>query len=258
LTNSSRYLHDSQLRLFSYPSNIDIRVFGVRQFSAACFVTALASSSAAVPLKPPRSSLKPVLNLRGGDMVTNVAAGLIGASGAMSYISPKENIENYGISNPDETGVAAMRATSGFQMVFAALLLVDADKAHVASLFMSAAAIFISIPPNEMFEGPKAPLVAWIGFLTGLGMYSLKNEVSPWVSTAILLVNGVQLYFATKYVTSLVVIIHTPLIERNKDLFHSQGLSRCFCSVSLALFTQEHHRLVQSEEISICSWRAHV
>jgi len=207
------------------------------KFSAACFVAALASSSAAVPLKTPRSSLKPVLGLRGGDMVTNVAAGLIGASGAMSYISPKENIENYGISNPDETGVAAMRATSGFQMVFAALLLVDADKAHVASLFMSAAAIFISIPPNEMFEGPKAPLVAWIGFLTGLGMYSLKNEVSPWVSTAILLVNGVQLYFATKSTIDLYKVKKFPS-ALGVHMFKTQGQTTLCMAIYLGCLAQ--------------------
>jgi len=168
------------------------------KFSAACFVAALASSSAAVPLKTPRSSLKPVLGLRGGDMVTNVAAGLAGAAGVTSYIFPKEVFESYGVSDVDETAVAALRSQGPWQLAFAALTLVNTDKVHAAGNLLASAAVFLTIPPLETFGGPKAPLVAWVGLLAGLGMYSLKNEVSPWIATALFLANGAQVYFTPK------------------------------------------------------------
>mmetsp|Transcript_28584 Transcript_28584/g.48322 ORF Transcript_28584/g.48322 Transcript_28584/m.48322 type:complete len:262 (-) Transcript_28584:185-970(-) len=207
------------------------------KFSAACFVAALASSSAAVPLKTPRSSLKPVLSLRGGDTVTNVAAGLLGATGVASYIFPKESLENYGASDLDETALSAMRNQGPWQLALAALTLVNTDKVHAVSNLLASAAIFLMIPPLETFGWPKAPSVAWIGFLAGLGVYSLKNEVSPWVSTAILLVNGVQLYFATKSTIDLYKVKKFPS-ALGVHMFKTQGQTMLCTAIYLGCLAQ--------------------
>jgi len=216
------------------------------KFSAACFVAALASSSAAVPLKTPRSSLKPVLSLRGGDTVTNVAAGLLGATGVASYIFPKESLENYGASDLDETALSAMRNQGPWQLALAALTLVNTDKVHAVSNLLASAAIFLMIPPLETFGWPKAPSVAWIGFLAGLGVYSLKNEVSPWVSTASFLANGVQFYFMPKSMYEMYKVAKLPS-AKGFVLTKQQGMLMMSTGIYLGCLAQG---LTQAEALA--------
>ena len=59
---------------------------------------------------------KPVLKLRGGDTLTNVGAGLFAVSGAMAYISPKGNFENYKMTVTEATALANMRGAGAWQM----------------------------------------------------------------------------------------------------------------------------------------------
>lgn len=216
------------------------------KFSAACFIAALASSSAAVPLKTPRSSLKPVLNLRGGDTVTNVAAGIIGTAGVASYVFPKENLANYGILDADETALASMRCQGPWQLAFAALTLVEPDKAHAAASLLASAAVLLIIPPSEVFGGPKPVFLGWVGLFAALGVYSLKNEVSPWVITAMCLVNGVQHFFAPKAVYELYKVKKMPS-ALGTFLVKPQGLSMLSMGIYLGCLAQG---LTQAEALA--------
>jgi hypothetical protein len=193
------------------------------------FAMLMLGSTAGLKLK---EKPQPVLKLRGGDTLTNVGAGLFGLSGAMAYIAPKANFENYKMTVTESTALANMRGAGAWQMALGAIIALDPTNVHAISSFLAAAAILIGVPAFEVMAGPKAPSVIWMGILSVLGKFALDGKVSPWVAVGLYLANGLQFYFTPKGTAKMykVPVVISPM---GYSMFSLQGSAMIVAGIYL-------------------------
>ena len=67
-----------------------------------------------------------------------IGAGLFGLSGLAAYITPRGNLKQYGVDDPDPTSLAMMRCVGAWQMGEAAMILAPLDTVHALSSYAAA------------------------------------------------------------------------------------------------------------------------
>lgn len=159
---------------------------------------ALTAGTAAARLEP---ALKPALRLRGGSVLTNVGATLFGASGALAWIAPGKNLEQYGLSPADPSALNIMRGVGAWQLCASAVLLAGKQGATYASgfgLFAAGLSQLAVLPTWEYFEREKPSQVGAVALFAALGKYTLDGAVSPYVGAAVYLLVGSLIHFMPK------------------------------------------------------------
>ena len=157
----------------------------------------LVLASAAALKRPSHAALK----VRGGELGLNadtaisVGTGLTALSGLYGFMDPAGNLEKYGLTKADASGVNMARWSSAWQCVLAAIFAADPEKAVGLSGYVAAANIVALEPVREVMGCPKASQYAWIAICTALGYKTLSGDVSPWALIAVYGMNGLQQHF---------------------------------------------------------------
>ena len=157
----------------------------------------LVLASAAALKRPSHAALK----VRGGELGLNaetaisVGTGITALSGLYGFMDPAGNLEKYGLTKADASGVNMARWSSAWQCVLAAIFAADPEKAVGLSGYIAAANIVALEPVREVMGCPKASQYAWIAICTALGYKTLSGDVSPWALIAVYGMNGLQQHF---------------------------------------------------------------
>ena len=152
----------------------------------------LVLASAAALKRPQRA-----LAVRGGEVdPMQIGKGLVAASGIYGAFDPAANLAKYGVSNSNPSANAIMRAGAWSQLLFAAALNLDTDKVHGQIMYHSIAWLLITQPCWEKHQAPKAPDAIWMAIMGAVGYKTLDGSLSPWVATAIWLINGAQFFLS--------------------------------------------------------------
>jgi hypothetical protein len=85
-----------------------------------------------------------------------IGAGLFGLSGLAAYITPRGNLKQYGVDDPDPTSLAMMRCVGAWQMGEAAMILAPLDTVHALSSY-AAARRRRRDPPRARAKSPGDP-----------------------------------------------------------------------------------------------------
>jgi hypothetical protein len=149
-----------------------------------------------------------LLRLRGGSagLLTNVGAGIFGASGALAWVSPSTNFEKYGLPTDDASANSMMRTVGCWQMCTSAILLAGKGGVVPAAGFglcSAALANLANLPNWEYFGREKASQVGGCAALALLGKYTLASIVRPSIAAAVLLLIGGLMYATPKETTEL-------------------------------------------------------
>ena len=164
----------------------------------------LVLASAAALKRPQRA-----LNVRGGELGLNadtaisVGTGITALSGLYGFMDPAGNLEKYGLTKADASGVNMARWSSAWQCVLAAIFAADPEKAVGLSGYIAAANIVALEPVREVMGCPKASQYAWIAICTALGYKTLSGDVSPWALIAVYGLNGIQQHFMQDQVVDM-------------------------------------------------------
>ena len=153
--------------------------------------------ASAAALKRPERALK----VRGGELGLNadtaiqVGTWITGLSGAMAYVDPKGNLENYGITTAQASGIDNMRWAGANQLTLAAIFAADPEQAVGLSGYYAAWNLIASAPATLATGFPKAAIYGWATVCAVLGKKTLSGDVSPWALVAVWGLNGVQQHF---------------------------------------------------------------
>ena len=153
--------------------------------------------ASAAALKRPERALK----VRGGELGLNadtaiqVGTWLTGLSGAMGYVDPKGNLENYGITTAQASGIDNMRWAGANQLTLAAIFAADPEQAVGLSGYYAAWNLIASAPATLATGFPKAAIYGWAAVCAVLGKKTLSGDVSPWALVAVWGLNGIQQHF---------------------------------------------------------------
>ena len=107
--------------------------------------------ASAAALKRPERALKK----RGGELGLNsetaiqVGTWITGLSGAMAYVDPKGNLENYGITTAQTSGIDNMRWAGANQLTLAAIFAADPEQAVGLSGYYAAWNLIASAPATR-------------------------------------------------------------------------------------------------------------
>jgi len=159
----------------------------------------LVFASAAALKRPQRA-----LAVRGGEMdPMQIGKGLVAASGIYGAFDPAANLAKYGVSNSNPSANAIMRAGAWSQLLFAAALNLDTDKVHGQIMYHGIAWLLITQPCWEKHQAPKAPDAIWMAIMGAIGYKTLDGSLTPWVATALWLINGAQFFLAPQSVIDM-------------------------------------------------------
>ena len=153
--------------------------------------------ASAAALKRPQRALK----VRGGELGLNAetaitfGTGLLGLSGMYAYVDPKGNLEQYGITKTDASGLDNMRWAGAQQLTGAAILAADPEQAVGLSGYYAAWQLIASAPATLATGFPKAAIYGWAAVCAALGKKTLSGDVSPWALVAVWGLNGLQEHF---------------------------------------------------------------
>merc|ERR1719248_525307 len=153
--------------------------------------------ASAAALKRPERALK----VRGGELGLNadtaiqVGTWLTGLSGAMGYVDPKGNLENYGITTAQASGLDNARWAGANQLTLAALFAADPEQVVGLSGYYAAWNLIASAPATLATGFPKAAIYGWAAVCAVLGKKTLSGDVSPWALVAVWGLNGLQEHF---------------------------------------------------------------
>ena len=156
----------------------------------------LVLASAAALKRPQRG-----LAVRGGelgldaDTAISVGTKLMGLSGIYAYVSPKENLDKYGVTKTDQNGLDNMRWAGAQQITTAAIFAADSERAIGLSGYYAAWNLIASAPATLATGFPKAAIYGWAAVCAVLGKKTLAGDVSPWALVAVWGLNGVQQHF---------------------------------------------------------------
>ena len=156
----------------------------------------LVLASAAALKRPQRS-----LAVRGGelgldaDTAISVGTKLMGLSGIYAYVSPKENLDKYGVTKTDQNGLDNMRWAGAQQITTAALFAADSERAIGLSGYYAAWCLIASAPATKAVGFPDWCIYGWAAVCAALGAKTLSGDVSPWALVAVWGLNGVQQHF---------------------------------------------------------------
>ena len=138
-----------------------------------------------------------------GGGLQEVGAGIIAASGAAAYLTPKGNFKAYDMDVSEPTALAMMRLVGAWQLGAATVLARDTADVGAFSNWVAAAAILSTAPSWESIGAPKESMAIWIGILAALGKYGMDGKLNKWVPVALWLVNGAQFHFAPQFSADL-------------------------------------------------------
>ena len=164
----------------------------------------LVLASAAALKRPQRG-----LAVRGGELGLNadtaiqVGTWVTGLSGAMAYVDPKGNLENYGITTAQASGIDNMRWAGANQLTLAAIFAADPEQAVGLSGYYAAWNLIASAPATLATGFPKAAIYGWAAVCAVLGKKTLSGDVSPWALVAVWGLNGVQQHFMQDQVVDM-------------------------------------------------------
>ena len=156
----------------------------------------LVLASAAALKRPQRG-----LAVRGGelgldaDTAISVGTKLMGLSGIYAYVSPKENLDKYGVTKTDQNGLDNMRWAGAQQITTAALFAADSERAIGLSGYYAAWCLIASAPATKAVGFPDWCIYGWAAVCAALGAKTLSGDVSPWVLVAVWGLNGLQQKF---------------------------------------------------------------
>ena len=156
----------------------------------------LVLASAAALKRPQRG-----LAVRGGelgldaDTAISVGTKLMGLSGIYAYVSPKENLDKYGVTKTDQNGLDNMRWAGAQQITTAAIFAADSEKAIGLSGYYAAWCLIASAPATKAVGFPDWCIYGWAAVCAALGAKTLSGDVSPWVLVAVWGLNGLQQKF---------------------------------------------------------------
>ena len=145
--------------------------------------------------------------------LTEAGAGILAASGALAWVSPKTNLP--GLKEYDDTASKIVRAVGAWQIALAAVLLTGRHGATVAAgrgLYIAALTQLSVVPVWESLGREKGSQVGAILLFTILGRLTLGGHVSPIVSAAVYVLTGTLIYFTPKS-TAALYQLNTPLSE---------------------------------------------
>ena len=164
----------------------------------------LVLASAAALTRPQRG-----LAVRGGELGLNAetaitfGTGLLGLSGMYAYVDPKGNLEQYGITKTDASGLDNMRWAGAQQLTGAAILAADPEQAVGLSGYYAAWQLIASAPATLATGFPKAAIYGWAAVCAALGKKTLSGDVSPWALVAVWGLNGIQQHFMQDQVVDM-------------------------------------------------------
>ena len=150
--------------------------------------------ASAAALKRPERALK----VRGGELGLNadtaiqVGTWITGLSGAMAYVDPKGNLENYGITTAQASGIDNMRWAGANQLTLAAIFAADPEQAVGLSGYYAAWNLIASAPATKAVGFPDWCIYGWAAVCAVLGKKTLSGDVSPWALVAVWGLNGIQ------------------------------------------------------------------
>ncbi len=153
--------------------------------------------ASAAALKRPERALK----VRGGELGLNadtaiqVGTWLTGLSGAMGYVDPKGNLENYGITTAQASGLDNARWAGANQLTLAAIFAADPEQVVGLSGYYAAWELIAASPATLATGFPKAAIYGWAAVCAILGKKTLSGDVSPWALVAVWGLNGIQQHF---------------------------------------------------------------
>ena len=139
----------------------------------------LVLASAAALKRPQRG-----LAVRGGELGLNadtaiqVGTWVTGLSGAMAYVDPKGNLENYGITTAQASGIDNMRWAGANQLTLAAIFAADPEQAVGLSGYYAAWNLIASAPATLATGFPKAAIYGWAAVCAGRGKAALPGDAS--------------------------------------------------------------------------------
>ena len=161
--------------------------------------------ASAAALKRPQRGLA----VRGGELGLNaetaiqVGTWVTGLSGAMAYVDPKGNLENYGITTAQASGIDNMRWAGANQLTLAAIFAADPEQAVGLSGYYAAWNLIASAPATLATGFPKAAIYGWAAVCAVLGKKTLSGDVSPWALVAVWGLNGIQQHFMQDQVVDM-------------------------------------------------------
>lgn len=196
------------------------------------------SASAAHARKVPTLPRNSPVFVRGGSLdptITNTVVGLNAASGLFAFISPKANLEAYGVGadstmTPDKT--AYMRYVAALQIANAAVITVGdakgAEAAVAAGFTATAVALLMAVPGFETLGNPKEPLALWVVGLGLLGKLAREGTIEAGpamkIAVGILVLNGLQFFFAPQSAIDMYKTT-APVSAMGKSIFTVAGLN---------------------------------
>lgn len=145
--------------------------------------------------------------------LTEAAACIFAASGALSWVSPETKMS--GLKQYDDAASKIVRAVGAWQLALAAVLLTGPYGATVAAgrgMYIAALTQLSVLPVWDSIGREKGSQVGAILLFTILGRLTLGGHVSPIVSAAVYVLTGTLIYFTPK-ATAELYQLNTPLSE---------------------------------------------
>ena len=157
--------------------------------------------------------------------------------GAVAYASPPTLLRSLGLESKDNSVHVNMRAMGAWALCASSVLLAGLNGSAVftagVSLLAAALTSLCVVPVWESLGRPVGPQVPGIVLLAALGMLTLAEVVSPWVSACVYLLLG-PLIYATPVATAKLYMITEPMSNLAYSLLTLAGGNIAMAGVYVA------------------------
>lgn len=158
--------------------------------------------------------------------LTEMGAGILAASGALSWLSPKASVPGFNDARwQDDSTAGVTRAVGAWQIGLAYVLLAGRSGATFASghgLYAAAVSQLAVVPVWEYFEREKGSQIGAICLFGILGKLTLLGKISPMVAAVVYLLTGGLIYL-TPVSTAELYQVTKPMSELALSLLSLYG-----------------------------------